>query len=107
MTRMTHDKMIEVIQAHKEGKNIEARNTLTGQWVRIPSPSFDFSYNQYRVAKKVVESIPYRRALLRSRLVSTIHGPEFPGYTSSIEMDPQFVGWIDEEWITSKIEVDA
>lgn len=105
---MTHDEMIAVIQAHKEGKKIEAIVfDLIGQWRVVPNPSFDFTSYRYRVARKVVESIPYRRVLLKQGLVNTVYKTNDPFVLITPEESPLFVGWIDEEWITSKIEVDA
>ena len=44
---MTHDQMIAVIQAHKEGKTVQAR--LRGRWVDLECPSWNFNANDYRV----------------------------------------------------------
>lgn len=48
---MTHDEMIAVIQAHKEGKQIEFRAPPIGRWCSASSPSWEFSRYEYRVAK--------------------------------------------------------
>lgn len=47
---MTHDEMITVIQAHRDGKVLEACDAGTGQWTwcRQP-PSWDFREYDYRV----------------------------------------------------------
>ena len=47
---MTHDEMIAVIQAHKEGKTIECRmKREPDEWEAITKPSWDFSILEYRV----------------------------------------------------------
>ena len=44
---MTHDEMIAVIQAHKEGKAIQTR-MAGGKWQDINCPCWDFSQYGYR-----------------------------------------------------------
>jgi hypothetical protein len=44
---MTHDEMIEVIQAHKDGKRIEFWDE---GWIAVDAPVWAFSYIKYRVA---------------------------------------------------------
>lgn len=44
---MTHDEMIAVIQAHKEGKQIQSRRG--DWWIDIFEPSWDFSKYDYRI----------------------------------------------------------
>lgn len=46
---MTHDEMIAVIQAHKEGKKLQVLYSLTASWEDISNPSFNFSVCKYRV----------------------------------------------------------
>lgn len=47
---MTHDEMIAVIQAHKDGKEIEWTRKGSTVWKRIPyQPSWDFCAGDYRV----------------------------------------------------------
>lgn len=46
---MTHDEMIEVIQAHKEGRTIQARHRKKHPWGDVPNPSWNFFEVQYRV----------------------------------------------------------
>lgn len=50
---MTHDDMIAVIQAHKEGKAIELRQMGRSNWeFRISgNPDFNFLEYEYRVKK--------------------------------------------------------
>lgn len=46
---MTHDEMIAVIQAHKDGKSILFRVIdSNGNWMES-NPSFDFSNYEYRI----------------------------------------------------------
>ena len=46
---MTHDEMIEVIQAHKEGKSIQWRLAGRGAWTDTGKPNWNFDSKQYRV----------------------------------------------------------
>jgi hypothetical protein len=49
---MTHDEMIEVIQAHKDGKAIQyKRLCAVTAWVSmgLREPSWDFCRNEYQV----------------------------------------------------------
>ena len=50
---MTHDEMIAVIQAHKEGKQIECLAALGKNgdmvWTAIDDPSWSFNTSTYRV----------------------------------------------------------
>ncbi len=46
---MTHDEMVEVILAHKAGKNIQCRGHQ-GEWVDTDDPIWDFHGWNYRVA---------------------------------------------------------
>lgn len=47
---MTHDQMVEVIQAHQEGKTLEARDIGTSAWTRCRQPpSWDFRDYEYRI----------------------------------------------------------
>lgn len=51
---MTHDEMIAVIQAHKEGKRIEfnARRLIFPEWLLCREPAWDFSTYDYRIARE-------------------------------------------------------
>lgn len=47
---MNHDEMIKVIEAHKEGKEIQWRVDDEGNdWRSAPCPCWDFSRYEYRV----------------------------------------------------------
>lgn len=46
---MTHDQMIEAIQAHKRGEAIEFRRFGTEQWTPTCAPAWDFNRCDYRV----------------------------------------------------------
>lgn len=50
---MTHDEMIAVIQAHKDGKKIEYLNG--SNWQHTSSPLFDFCNFVYRVKPSPME----------------------------------------------------
>lgn len=53
---MTQEDMIEVIKAHTEGKDIEAKSNKMPNherhWSAVPYPAWDFSRYDYRVAIK-------------------------------------------------------
>ena len=50
---MTHDEMIAVIKAHKDGKKIECkRNDEDVQWKAVKNPLWDFNRNDYRIARE-------------------------------------------------------
>lgn len=53
---MTHDQMIEVIQAYKAGKKLEVKNLFTAtqpEWVEWIGPfNFNFGFYAYRVKKE-------------------------------------------------------
>jgi len=46
---MTHEQMIEVIQAHKEGKKIEFKTEGLNGWQPASTPTWNFSNYNYRV----------------------------------------------------------
>ena len=46
---MTHDEMIAVIQAHKDGKQIEYLLKPVDRWVEIHDPQWDFLHYDYRI----------------------------------------------------------
>jgi len=48
---MTHDEMISVIQAHKEGKEIEVtlHNDVSNTWVACTNPRWHFDRANYRI----------------------------------------------------------
>ncbi len=45
---MSDDQILEVVQAHKEGKDIQMLRD--GQWLPVQVPAWNFSHNNYRVA---------------------------------------------------------
>lgn len=45
---MTHDEMIAVIQAAKDGKQIQLRRNSQEPWRNVVSPRFDFDSFDYR-----------------------------------------------------------
>lgn len=47
---MTHDEMIAVIAAHRDGKAIEYRYSNRGEWNKVKLPHWDFAAFQFRVA---------------------------------------------------------
>ncbi len=46
---MTHDEMIAVIQAHKDGKTIQYKVGEDMDWLNIPHQKFNFGGYDYRV----------------------------------------------------------
>lgn len=53
---MTFDKMIEIIQAHIDGKPIEYRSkSPCPAWTRVDNPDFNFSICDYRIAPSPME----------------------------------------------------
>ena len=60
----THDEMIAVITAHKEGKKIECRYKGCDKWFCSPSPIWDFSEREYRIdPRDESELVPHWVAL--------------------------------------------
>lgn len=55
----THDEMIAVIQAHKEGKAIEYSSLLRSykEWKLTVSPEFNFGDFEYRIAQPKPEKV--------------------------------------------------
>jgi hypothetical protein len=45
---MTHDEMIKVIAAHRDGADVEFQDR-SGPWSSTVKPLWDFLHNQYRV----------------------------------------------------------
>lgn len=46
---MTHEEMISVIQAHKEGKQIQYRRIGNTEWLDTPKPAWNFVLFEYRI----------------------------------------------------------
>lgn len=84
--------MIEVIQAHKDGKNIEYENF--GVWTCISNPAFDFHRLHYRVKPEpkpdIVKSYfcEYSNArgasIVRAGMIGNIH-LTFDGETNQLK----------------------
>jgi hypothetical protein len=51
---MTHDEMIAVIQAHKDGKVIEFRQP-GGEWESLEFPMWNFTKYEFRIKTEPVE----------------------------------------------------
>lgn len=49
---MTHSEMITVIQAAADGKKIQAREHGCVKWIDTPSPGFNFTHYEYRIAPR-------------------------------------------------------
>ena len=63
---MTHDEMIEIIQAHKDGKQIEFRKSVSKEpWRNLDGLMFDFVLFTYRVKpnqKKILYQYNFQTA---------------------------------------------
>ncbi len=46
---MEHDEIIAVVQAHKDGKDIQFFNRIDKRWNGINPPAWDFASHDYRV----------------------------------------------------------
>jgi hypothetical protein len=47
---MTHEEMIQVIMAHRDGKEIQMKSKgLGSKWFECPGPMWNFGYVDYRV----------------------------------------------------------
>jgi len=57
---MTHDKMIEVIEHHKNGGEVEFKRTNTpeAEWITSDYPIWDFSKADYRIKEKPLFTYP-------------------------------------------------
>lgn len=58
---MDTKQMIEVMQAHMEGKAIESRAKNTETWSSATSPSWDWFTREYRIKKEpvVIYAVPF------------------------------------------------
>ncbi len=46
---MTHDEIIAVVTAHRDGKKIEHRNRDSTEWLPTESPAWNFRFYDYRI----------------------------------------------------------
>ena len=46
---MTHDEMIAVIAAHRDGAAVEARYSLNGEWFLLETPRWTTNGTEYRI----------------------------------------------------------
>ena len=79
---MSDDEILEVVQAHKEGKKIESRPLHLDQWfpiLSLSSPTWNFAENDYRVA-------PEPRKPREWRLKFDEGSKEVKGITSAIDV---------------------
>jgi hypothetical protein len=62
---MTHDEMIAVIQAHKDGKVIQYRRMAQDGWVLASTPTWNFSELDFRAEPEPKEYwlVPYKNKL--------------------------------------------
>jgi len=84
---MTHDEMIEIIQAHKDGKQIEFRKNLSSEpWRSLEGPMFDFALFTYRVK-------PNQKRILYQYNFQTATGAIY-------RHDRFFASWAEAERVT-------
>ena len=103
---MTHDEMIAVLTAAKEGKQIQIRgnHNPAARWVNTQQPLWDFSTFSYRVEPERITSQPYRRWLtITDRVNVCDYNPSSPPY---VQKYSDFKCWIDKDWITSTVDTD-
>lgn len=103
---MTHDEMIAVLTAAKEGKQVQIRgkHNPAARWVNTQQPLWDFSTFSYRVGPERITSKPYRRWLATTDMVCICN--KDAGLPSYVEMYGAFKCWIDKDWITSTAEIE-
>jgi len=84
---MTHDEMIAVIQAHKDGKQIEFRKSVSKEpWRNLNGLMFDFALFTYRVK-------PNQKRILYQYNFITSDGVIY-------KSERYFSSWIEAERIT-------
>ena len=84
---MTHDEMIAVIQAHKYGKQIEFRKSVSNEpWRNLNGLMFDFALFTYRVK-------PNQKKILYQYNYITSDGAIY-------KSERYFSSWIEAERIT-------
>lgn len=102
---MTHDEMIAVIKAHKEGKTIEFRpnNNTSIKWVEVASPVWDFYEFEYR-EKPEAYYRPYKNideALAEIRKHGGwVKASDYVGYyyITHVCEDDDFEEWLKDTW---------
>ena len=97
---MTHDEMIAVVKAHKEGKSIEVYLQDKGLWVTCPQADLpNFASYTYRIKPAAA---CYRRYLCIDTYGGGVyvHCLNRGDYTKpeDLETQSQFVRWIDTSW---------
>lgn len=90
---MTYDEMIEVIQAAKEGKEIEYREKGDSEWLPAIKPCFSFDINDYRVKPEP----KYCRLDLRERGTSGLLYVEIKALEDAIMLIDEH-SFVDEDW---------
>ena len=86
---MTHDEMIAVIQAHKDGATIECTAINDASWVAAPNPYWNFEHVSYRIAKPA----PVKRV---AKCYDT--GNELVWRTFGYSSDWKRIPSLDKEW---------
>lgn len=75
---MTHDEMIAVIQAAKEGKTIQIKGNISGEWNDASGCRFNFVQCQYRIKPEpLVLWVVYRGKCLHLSSDNEIHAKRY------------------------------
>lgn len=102
----------EVFDAWLNGAEIQYKVGLG--WTDVEHEPNWSQYLDYRVKPKMLEVIAYRRYVFfngsefhASTMSNSLHGifKSLEDKVSSYEADSSFVKWIDNEWITTTIEI--
>lgn len=104
MNRDEAKQLLPIIQAFADGKKIQFYQEATEQWEDVNKPAFTFAPNRYRIKPETIK-IEHRRFLYK------FHNYRICICTSRAEAkvigtNPNFVRWIDSDWITEEVEIN-
>lgn len=104
MNRDKAKQLLPIIQALADGKKIQFYQEATGQWKDSNNPAFTFAPNHYRIKPETIK-IEHRRFLYKysAYLICICSSKE---EAKSIINNPNFVRWIDSDWITEEVEIN-
>lgn len=97
MNRQEAKRLLPIIQAFAEGKDIQERYGAGTCWADITTPDFGMNPANYRIKPESVK-IRYRRYLWKD------FGGKYliditTGDIKAVEDDAMFIKWIDPDWI--------